>query len=276
MKLFNKVVIIGTGLIGGSLGLALKKKHLVSQITGLSRHQRNVKLARKSGAIDKISVSLDIVKDADLIILATPVDTIIDIAFKISNKIKKGCIVIDVGSTKEAIVSKISRVIPSFLGCHPLAGSEKKGVVNLQADIFNKSICVITPTSKTSKNILRKVSLLWRRLGAKVVVLSPKEHDHILAFTSHLPHAVAFSLMGTIPIKFLSLSSGGLRDSTRISASDANLWSEIFLSNRKNLLSCLSTFQANLAVLKLALARKNSKLLTNILLAAKKKREKLG
>ena len=276
MKLFKKTVIIGTGLIGGSLGLALKEKHLVSQITGLSRHKRNTSLAKKAGAIDYAGVSLDVVKDADLIILATPVEAIIEIALKIAKKIKKDCVVIDVGSTKETIVSEVSRVIPNFIGCHPLSGSEKKGVVNLKADIFRNSICIITPTVKSNKQALGKVSLLWRKLGSKVVILSPQEHDRILAFTSHLPHAVVFSLMSSVPVEFLGLSSGGLRDSTRISVSDANLWSEVFLSNRKNLLASLSTFQTKLAVLKLAIARKNKKLLTNILADAKKKREKLG
>jgi len=276
MKLFNKVVIIGTGLIGGSLGLALKKKHLVSRITGLSRQKRNAALAKKAGAIDYVTDSLEAVKDADLIILATPVEAIIEIALKIAKKIKKDCVVIDVGSTKEAIVSRLSRVIPNFIGCHPLSGSERRGVVNLKADIFRNSICIITPTVKTNKKILGKVSLLWRSLGSKVVFLSPREHDRILSFTSHLPHTVAFSLMGCIPDKFLGLSSTGLKDSTRISASDAILWSEVFLSNRRNLLISISAFQTKLAVLKLALERKNKKLLISILAAAKKKREKLG
>lgn len=276
MKLFNKAVIIGTGLIGGSLGLALKKRKLASQIVGLSRHQRNARLAKKAGAIDCIGSSLDVVKDADLVILATPIDAIIGIALKIAKKIKKDCIIIDVGSTKEEIVSKISRAIPNFVGCHPLSGSEKRGVANLQADIFNNSICIITPTTKTNKKILDKVSLLWRKLGSQVVILSAKDHDQILAFTSHLPHAVAFSLIDCIPMEFLSLSSGGLRDSTRISGSDANLWSEVFLSNRRNLLTSLSSFQTKLAALKLALESKNKIILTRILLSAKNKREKLG
>ncbi len=276
MKLFNKAVIIGTGLIGASLGLDLKKRHLVSQITGLSRHQSNARLAKKSGAIDYVASSLDAVNDADLIILATPVDSILEIAFKISGRIKKECIVIDVGSTKQQIVSKIDRVIPNFVGCHPLSGSEKRGVANLAAGIFNNSICIITPTVKTDKKVLSKISLLWRKLGSKIIILSPEKHDRILAFTSHLPHAVAFSLIGSIPDKFLSLSSGGLKDTTRISASDANLWSEVFLSNRRNILTCLLAFQTRLSVLKLALARKNKKLLMKILSAANKKREKLG
>ncbi|MDP3041316.1 MAG: prephenate dehydrogenase [Candidatus Omnitrophota bacterium] len=274
--MFNKVVIIGTGLIGGSLGLALKKQRLAGQVIGLSRQAKNVRLAKKVGAIDCIGSSLEAVADADLVILATPVDTIIDLGLSIVKKIKKDCIVIDVGSTKERIVSKLSVLIPNFLGCHPLAGSEKKGIVNLEGSIFKGSICIITPTVKTSQRTLNKVKLLWKKLGAKTVILSAKKHDQALAFTSHLPHAVAFSLMNSIPNSSLGLSSSGLRDTTRISGSDAGLWSEIFLSNRINLLAGLSIFQAKLTALKFALESKNKKRLRKILLLAKKKREKLG
>jgi prephenate dehydrogenase len=276
MKMFNKVVIIGTGLIGGSLGLTLKKRHLAGQIIGLSRKKKNANLAKKAGAIDLVGTSLDVVKDADLVILATPVDVIVNLAVKISNKLKKGCIVIDVGSSKENIVAKLSKLIPNFIGCHPLAGSEKKGAINLKADIFKGSVCILTPTVKTNKNALNKIELLWRNLGAKIVKLSPNKHDQILASTSHLPHAVAFSLMGSVPEQFLSMSSGGLNDTTRIAASDAKLWSQIFLSNRKNLLSAVSCFQKELNALKLALQNKNQRSLTKILTLANKKREKLA
>ena len=276
MKMFDNVVIIGTGLIGASLGLDLKKKHLVSRITGFSRHKSNAALARKYGAIDHIGLSLEEVRGADLIVLATPPETIIKMASKIAKKVKKGCIVIDVGSTKEKIASEITRLIPGFIGCHPLSGSEKRGVRNIEGGIFKGSVCIITPTVKTDKKVLNKVSGLWRKLGSKVVVLSPRSHDRILAFTSHLPHAVAFCLINSIPDGFLGVSSGGLRDTTRISASDANLWSQVFLTNRLNLLFSIAAFQKKLAVLKLALKRKDKKLLTNILSAAKKKREKLG
>jgi prephenate dehydrogenase len=214
--MFNKVVIIGTGLIGGSIGLALKKLHLAGQVIGLSRHTKNAKLAKKFGAVDKIGLSLDVVAGADLVILATPVDTIIDLASRIANKIKKECIVIDVGSTKECIVAKLGPLIPGFLGCHPLAGSEKKGIANLQDSIFKGSICIITPTLKTNQLVLNKVKLLWKKLGAKVIILSAKKHDKILAHTSHLPHAVAFSLISSIPDQYLDLSSSGLRGTTRV------------------------------------------------------------
>lgn len=275
MKIFNKVVIIGTGLIGGSLGLVLKKKHLVGSIIGLSRRKENAALAKKLGAIDRVETSLDAVRDADLVILATPVDTVIDIASKIANKIKKDCTVIDVGSTKEKIVAKLSPKFANFIGCHPLAGSEKRGAQNLSADIFIDSICIVTPTLKTGRDSLKKIKLLWKKVGTKVVVLSPKQHDQILAFTSHLPHIIAFSLIGAVPEKLLKLSSGGLKDSTRISGSDANLWSQVFLSNRKNLSAAISSFQTKLDTLKLALKSKDKMKLTKILEVAKKKREKI-
>jgi prephenate dehydrogenase len=275
MKVFNKVVIIGTGLIGGSLGLAFRKQRLAAQVIGLSRHRKNAKLAKKVGAIDSIGESLEVVADADLVILATPINTIIDLAAKIAKKIKKDCIVIDVGSSKERIVSELSAFIPNFLGCHPLAGSEKKGIANLQESIFKGSICIITPTAKTNQRTLNKVKFLWKKLGADIVILSAKRHDQVLAFTSHLPHALAFSLISSIPDQCLGLSSNGLRDTTRISSSDANLWSEIFLSNRGNLLTAVSIFQSKLTYLKQALENKNKSQLVKILQSANKKRAKL-
>jgi prephenate dehydrogenase len=276
MRIFNKVVIIGTGLIGGSLGLALRKQGLAGRVIGLSRHRKNSVLAKKIGAIDEIGVSLEAVRDADLVILATPVEAIIDFGLKIREKIKKDCIVIDVGSTKACIVSALSGRIPNFLGCHPLAGSEKKGVANLKENIFKGSICIITPAAKTNRRTLNAVKLLWKKLGAHTVILSASKHDEILALTSHLPHLLAFSLIGAIPDQYLALSSSGLKDSTRLSASDANLWSEIFISNRSNLLAALSLFEAKLTVLKRVLNNKNKQGLVRILHRAQLKRENLG
>jgi prephenate dehydrogenase len=276
MKMFNKVVIIGTGLIGGSIGLALKKRHLAGQVIGLSRNPKNAKFAKKIGAIDAVGCSLDVVADADLVVLATPVDTIIDFSRIIAKKIKKSCVVIDVGSTKERIVSVLSKLIPGFVGCHPLTGSEKKGIMNLREDIFKNSLCLITPVAKTNQQVLNKVKLLWHRLGADTVILSAQKHDRVLAFTSHLPHVVAFSLINSVPANSLVLGSSGLKDTTRISSSDANLWSQIFLSNRSNLLSAFSSLQNKINALKMAIKNKNKKLLTKILAVSKNKREKLG
>ncbi|MFA6358189.1 MAG: prephenate dehydrogenase [Candidatus Omnitrophota bacterium] len=276
MKIFNKVVIIGTGLIGGSIGLTLRKKHLAGVVFGLSFHQKNVKLAKKIGAIDVIGKDLNVVQDADLVILAAPVDSIIDIASKIKGKLKKDCILIDVGSTKEKIVSELSLKFSNFIGCHPLAGSEKRGVANLGGDIFNDSVCIITPIKSTNQKALNKIKLFWTKLGAKVVMISPKEHDQALAHTSHLPHAIAFTLINAISDKFLSLSSNSLRDTTRISGSNVLLWSQIFLTNRDNLLSAIFSFRKQFAALELALKNRDKKLLTKIIKNANKKRERLG
>jgi len=276
MKMFNKVVIFGTGLIGGSMGFALKRKGLARQIIGFSRQKKNAELARRMGAIDRTAASLGQVQDADLVILAAPVEAIINIAPELAKRLKKGCLVIDVASTKEKIVSRLNKLIPDFVGCHPLAGSEKKGISNAQMDIFADSICIITPVSDTGKSALKKARSLWKKLGAHILLMPAARHDRILAFTSHLPHTVAFSLIGSIPDKFLKISSGGLADTTRIAGSDEILWSQIFLSNRKNLLSSISSFQKKLAAFKSALANKNRKRLIKILAAARKKRGHLG
>lgn len=275
MKMFKKIVIIGTGLIGGSLGLAVKKKYLAKTVVGLSLHLKNAKLAKRIGAIDSVGKSLDSVKGADLVILATPVESIANIAAKIKDKLDKDCIVIDVGSTKEKIVSELDPIIPNFIGCHPLAGSERRGVIHLENDIFSGSICILTPTALTNKKSLDRIKEFWAKLGAKIVLISPKKHDQALAFTSHLPHAIAFTLIRTIPDKFLNLSSKGLKDSSRISGSDPNLWAQIFLSNR-NLLPALAVFQKQLSALKSALKNKDKAFLITVLKAANKKREKLG
>ncbi len=276
MIIFKKVVIIGTGLIGGSIGLAIKRNRLASQVIGISREFKNAQRAKQIGAVDKASSTFEVVQDADLVILATPVDSIMQIALKIAPQLKADCLVIDVGSTKEKIVKKLSLKIPNFIGCHPLAGSEKSGIKNLVGNIFPGSICVLTPSAKANKLKLNRIKKLWERMGSRVIVLSPREHDRILSFTSHLVHAVAFSLINTVPDRFLNLSSGGLKDSTRVASSDPCLWSQIFLSNAKNLLTSISAFQTKLCDLKLALKNKDSGLIIKILTTAKRKREILG
>lgn len=275
MKKFNKIVIIGTGLIGGSLGLALKKKDLAGQIIGLSRKKANANLAKRCKAIDIVGRSLEVVKDADLVILATPVDIILKLAPKIAKQIKKDCCVIDVGSSKEKIVARLDKIIPNFVGCHPLAGSEKRGAKNIQPDIFFGCTCILTPTEKTNQNTLNKIKLFWQKIGAKTVLLTPQAHDRALSLTSHLPHALAFALINSVPDNLLNLSAGGLKDITRIAASDPKLWSQIFLSNRNNLICAFASFQDKINALKTALRNNDRRSLIKILNAAKNKRKKL-
>lgn len=276
MRLFNKVAIVGTGLIGGSIALALKKKRLANEVIGVSRHKKSLLLAKRKGAIDTGSVALGIVKGADLVILATPVNTIINLAPKISNIVGKECLVSDVGSTKKEIVLRLEKIFPNYVGSHPLAGSEKRGIVNAHPDLFKDSLCILTPTGNTNKKALNKLNLLWNRIGARTVLLAPQSHDKILSFVSHLPHIVAFSLIGIIPRQYLKFSSTGLKDTTRIAASEAELWSDILLSNQRNIIKTMELLQVNMSRLRLAIQKKDRRQLILIIKKARAKREILG
>jgi prephenate dehydrogenase len=276
MRLFDKVAIVGTGLIGGSLALDIKKKGLAREIFGVSRHKNTLLLAKKSGAIDKGSQHLSIIQDADLVVLATPVNTILNLADIISKFISQECIVTDVGSTKQEIVSQLSKIFPNYVGSHPLAGSEKRGIKNAYPGMFEDSLCILTPTRNTNPKALRKIKILWNQLGAKVINLEPDTHDRILSFVSHLPHALAFSLIDIIPSRYLKFGANSLKDITRISVSDSQLWADIFLSNPKNIVRAIELFQKNLSRIKSAINKKNKKILVKILEDAKSKREILG
>lgn len=275
MRLFNKVAIIGTGLIGGSLALAIKNKGLAHQIVGVSRHKNTLIRAKKGHAIDAGSQDLSIIQDADLVVLATPVNTILNLSRDIIKFIRNDCVVTDVGSTKKEIVSKLSKIFPNYVGSHPLAGSEKRGIQNAQASIFKDSLCILTPTKNTNHEALKKIKNLWNQLGARTVFLSPDTHDRVLSFVSHLPHVIAFSLIGTVPDKYLEFGATGLKDSARIALSDSKLWADIFLSNPKNILKAIEHFENNLSRIKSAINEKDEKTLIRILKKAKAKRKTL-
>ena len=275
MPLFKKVAIIGTGLIGGSIALRIKERKLANEVVGVSRHKENVSLALKMKAIDKGSVDLEIIKGADLLIIATPVDTIIVLKDEILKYLNKECIITDVGSTKEEIVRKLEKVFPNYVGSHPLAGSEKRGVVNASPSIFDGSLCILTPTKRTNSFAFKIIKNFWEKLGAKTIILTPRVHDEALSFVSHLPHVVAFSLINTVPKRLLKFSSGGLRDTTRIAASDTTLWKDILLSNSKNLLGAIKSFEVNLAKIKTAIKKNDVQSLEKILLQSKNTRKNL-
>ncbi len=275
MFLFDKVAVIGTGLIGGSIAQAIKRKRLAKSVVGVSKHKASISLAIRRKIIDKGSISLDIIKGADLLIIATPVNKITSIEKKLLKKVSKNCILTDVGSTKEKIVAVYSKDFPNFVGSHPLAGSEKRGIINASGNIFKDSICILTPIPKTNSTALRKVRMLWEKIGAKTIILTPEKHDKILAFVSHLPHVVAFSLVNSLTKNILKFSSTGLKDTTRIAESDSKLWKEIFLSNRENLLDAISSFEAHLNEIKSAILHKDNPSLGKILLKSVELRKNL-
>jgi len=273
--MFKKIAIVGTGLIGGSLALNIKKKRIALEVVGVSRHKSSLAKARSLGAIDKGSQGLGIIKGADLIILATPVNQILNLAEKISRIAGDDAIVTDVGSTKQEIVARLENIFPNFVGSHPLAGSEKRSIANADPEIFEGTICILTPTRKTKSRALNRIKEFWRRVGVTTINLTPESHDMVLSVTSHLPHIAAFSLIQSVPVKYFRFASGGLKDTTRIAASDTELWLDVFLSNRNNTLKAIAQLQKNLARVKSALKNKDRKSLAKILKGAKVKREKL-
>lgn len=275
MRLFNKVAVIGVGLIGGSLGLALKKKRLAGEVIGVSRHKKTLVLARKKGAIDKGAQEFDIIKGADLVILAAPVQTILNLAPRVSKIVKPDCIVIDVGSTKQKLVSGLEKIFPRYIGTHPLAGLEKRGVAYADGGIFKDSLCILTPTENTDKQGFNKIKRLWNMLGVKTVILSPSLHDRILSYVSHLPHLLAFTLIDIVPKRYLKFAASGFKDTTRIASSDSQLWTDIFLSNRQNMLKAIAFLERKLSRLKSAITRRDQELLSEILKKAKQKRDSI-
>jgi len=275
MRMFDKIAVVGTGLIGGSIALAVKKRKLARVVIGVSRRKQSLILAKNTGAIDRGSQDISIIRDADFVILATPVSTILKSARQISRIVKPGCIICDVGSTKQEIVSKLTPLIPHFVGSHPLAGSEKRSIKNASAALFENSICVLTPVRTTDNKALIRVKKFWSRLGACVITMEPGRHDQILSFVSHLPHVISFTLINSIPPAYFRFAASSLKDTTRISASDTDIWLDIFFSNRKNILAATRTFTHRLSEIRKALINKDRRSLRRILIKAKSKRENL-
>jgi len=275
--MFNRVTIIGLGLIGGSLGLAIKEKRIAREVIGVSRRKSTIKRALSIKAVD--CATLDVkkgVKGADLIIFATPVLKIISIAKTISDVLEEGVIVTDAGSTKERIVKDIESILPdgiSFIGSHPLAGSEKSGVQYADKDLFKGAWCILTKSPRTDPKALKKIEKFWRRLGMKVKVTSPKRHDKIVSALSHLPHAVSVALTNACRGKDLHLAAGGFKDTTRIASGSPELWKDIFVTNKKNILRDISTLEKELSKIKAALKNNDSARLLRLFNRAKDTRD---
>lgn len=247
--LFQRVCIIGVGLIGGSLALALKRRGLAAEVAGSDREGGVLKRARELGVIDRLnSNAAAAVEGADLVVLAVPVGTMKEVAGGLEGGIPPGSVVTDVGSVKGALVSPLEDVFfprCPFVGGHPLAGSEASGLESASADLFAGSRCILTPTSRTDPRAFQRVSSLWRAIGAEVVTLSPDEHDRLMAAVSHLPHVASYALATAVA----SLESGrhivgpGFRDFSRLASSSPALWSDICLNNRKSLLEMIVRYQ---------------------------------
>ncbi len=276
---FRKVAIIGVGLIGGSLGMTIKNKRMSREVAGISLRHTSLVTALKSHAIDRAYHDMKkVLLDADLVILATPVNTIINILAMMGPFLKRGCIVTDVGSTKLTIVETAEKKLPnhcSFVGGHPLAGSEKQGAMFANPDLFGNAICLLTPTEKTNRSAYDKIKNFWTQLGSKVVSVSPAEHDKILAYISHLPHLLAYALMGVIPQNCLNYAAQGLKDATRVAASSPNMWNDICMANSKNLVQALDEMVKQLAAFRKMIVFKDENSLIEQFKKSKAKRDGL-
>jgi len=273
MSLFKQITVVGVGLIGGSLAKSIRKKRICKKIVGFFRNKEKLKRALKEKIVDDGYLDLKkSIQNSDLIILALPISQIISFMSKIKKISKNTSLIIDIGSTKLAIAKKADKLKLNFVGTHPLAGSEKKGLAFSSDKLFNNSKVLITPTKNTDKRAVSKIKLFWKRLNAQTVIFSPKHHDKILSYTSHLPHLTAFCLINSIPKDFLAFGASGLKDTTRIALSDVQIWSDIILSNRKELLNSLSSFEKQIKDLKRIIQKGNNKQLIQILKKSKNKR----
>ena len=278
--LFKRITIVGVGLMGGSLGLAIKKYRLAQEVIGLSYRQSSLVQAIRIKAIDTaLTDAPKAIRNADCVILAAPVESIVKLLTTINPYLKRNCIVTDVGSTKVAIVEEAEKVLSSpssFVGSHPLAGSEKKGANFARAELFENSVCLMTPTSKTNQVAKEKIKHLWTKIGANVKTLTPEKHDEVLGYISHLPHLVAYGLINVIPSECLDYATPGLKDTTRIASSSAKMWNDICLANSKNILKSLDELVQHLSFLRRAIVKGDQKSLIQHFTTAKEKRDGLN
>ena len=271
--MFKRITIVGLGLIGGSLGFAIKRKRIAKEVVGVSRRRSTLRRALALGTVDSVTLDPEKgVRNSDLVILAAPVLTIINIARRISRHLKKGAVVIDAGSTKNDIVRKIEAILPrrvDFVGSHPVAGSEKQGVVNADKDLFKGAYCILTKSPRTNPKALARIKRFWKALGMKVEIMSPEKHDNVVSRLSHLPHAVSAALSKTCQKCDLKLAAGGFKDTTRIASGAPELWKDIFLTNKKNIARDIKLFKKELSKIEAALKKGKHAELLRLLKKAK-------
>ena len=280
MRRFDTVVIIGVGLIGGSIGLALRGRDLAEKVVGVGRRQTSLRTARRVGAITNTTIDLAKgVAEAELVIVCSPVARIVEHVRQVAEHCPEGTLITDAGSTKESIVEAVDGQLPRgcrFLGGHPLAGREKTGSAHARADLFDGRLAILTPTKNTRAEDFDLLEQFWSDLGSVVVQMSAAEHDRAMALTSHLPHAVAAALAATLPEQYFRLSGTGFKDTTRLAAGGVEMWKQIFSLNRDNVLAALDRFEQQMATLRAAMEKGDEAALDKLLAAAKKNRDALG
>ena len=284
--MFEKVCIIGCGLIGSSLARVIKKNNLSKQIVSSNRSDSiNKKVIELKIVDDSSSDTKKMVSGSDLIIIATPLSSYESIISKIKDSLKNGTILTDVGSVKEKVVSLIEKAVPenvSWISSHPIAGTEESGPEAGFAELFKNRWCILTPSKKSNEKDVKLLETFWKKIGSKVDIMEAKKHDYILSITSHLPHLIAYNIVNTsINIQdqnkssIVRYSAGGLRDFTRIAASNPIMWRDVFIQNKKNTSKMIDQFIENLENLKQAIENEDGKKLEEIFTKTKKIRKEI-
>jgi prephenate dehydrogenase len=280
---FQNVTILGVGLIGASFAMAMKKNRLCKKIVGYGRNPQNLERAVDKKIIDSFSLDpAHASRGADLVLFATPVGIFTDLAAHIKGSLKKNALITDVGSVKGKLVHDLEKIMPEtacFVGGHPIAGSDRSGIDKSSPGIFHRAKCILTPTARTDKKGLQTVIDIWKIFGSHVEVLDPEEHDKIYALVSHFPHLVAYEIVNTvadIESAYLRFSGKGFKDATRIASSAPELWRDICLLNRDNLLECIEIFKKNLDRVSQYLRANNSGSLEKDFQKARTLRESIG
>jgi cyclohexadieny/prephenate dehydrogenase len=263
---FKKLALIGFGLIGGSIARAARAQGLVGEIVTTARSEKTRARVKELGIVDAVvETNAEAVRDADLVILCIPVGACGEVTRDIAADLKAGAIVSDVGSVKGAVVKDMAPHLPGgvhFVPAHPVAGTEHSGPDSGFAELFINRWCILTPPEGTDPGAVKRLGAFWAALGAKVETMTPDHHDLVLAITSHLPHLIAYTIVGTADelgqvteSEIMKFSAGGFRDFTRIAASDPTMWRDVFLNNKDAVLEMLGTFNEDLSKLTRAIRR---------------------
>jgi prephenate dehydrogenase len=281
--LFRKITIVGVGLLGGSIGLAIRRRRLARQIAGYVRRQASLQDCERAGAVDFATTDpLAAAWEADLVILCTPLAQMRSMVERLLPALKRGAIITDVGSVKASVVRDleclVARAGAHFVGSHPMAGAEKTGVAAARSDLFERTVCVVTPTRKTDRRALKKVKQFWMAVGSRVLELKPETHDALVSRSSHLPHLVAAALANYVlnpaqPESQAALCANGFRDTTRIASGSPEMWRDIALANRGNLVEALDAFVIHLRKLRRKVKQGDAKAIARFFETAKQRRD---
>jgi prephenate dehydrogenase len=284
MQRWDTVAIIGVGLIGGSIGLALRRRKLAKHVIGIGRRRASLAKALACGCVTETTTSIPRgVARADLIVVCTPVELIPGHVAEAGAHMPEGSLITDAGSTKADLVIRAETSLADrfpthlpFVGSHPIAGSERSGPEAATADLLEGRVVVVTESEVSDHDVVDTIEEFWQSLGAQVVRMSPEDHDAALARTSHLPHLIASALAAVTPEDHLPLTGSGWQDTTRIAGGDVELWRQIFLANRSLSLKALDDFETVLKRFRAALQTNDGTQLAALLAEGKRRRDAVG